>query len=81
MNCLSRFFALQRFAQSHGPLVLTEEEKRTLVAEGYSVPSKLPLTKGEEKSLKKVRKITDFHLTSYKFKTILFNLDKFLSEK
>ncbi|KAJ8675965.1 hypothetical protein QAD02_011751 [Eretmocerus hayati] len=41
---------------STGVLVLTEEEKRTLVAEGYPVPTKLPLTKQEEKSLKKVRR-------------------------
>jgi len=46
----------QRLTQSHGPLILTEEEKRTLIAEGYPVPSKLPLTKSEEKSLKKVRR-------------------------
>lgn len=45
---------LQRLTQSHGELHLTEEEKRTLVSEGYSVPDKLPLTKGEEKALKKV---------------------------
>lgn len=37
-------------------LMLTEEEKRTLVAEGYEVPTKLPLTKFEEKCLKKVRR-------------------------
>ncbi|XP_043511641.1 cyclic AMP-responsive element-binding protein 3-like protein 2 [Frieseomelitta varia] len=36
--------------------MLTEEEKRTLIAEGYPVPTKLPLTKQEEKSLKKVRR-------------------------
>lgn len=36
--------------------MLTEEEKRTLVAEGYPVPTELPLTKTEEKSLKKVRR-------------------------
>ncbi|XP_074095637.1 cyclic-AMP response element binding protein A isoform X2 [Cotesia typhae] len=41
---------------STGTLILTEEEKRTLIAEGYSVPTKLPLTKQEEKSLKKVRR-------------------------
>ncbi|OXU21230.1 hypothetical protein TSAR_003660 [Trichomalopsis sarcophagae] len=41
---------------STGVLVLTEEEKRTLIAEGYPVPTKLPLTKQEEKSLKKVRR-------------------------
>jgi len=36
--------------------MLSEEEKRTLVAEGYPVPSKLPLTKQEEKNLKKIRR-------------------------
>lgn len=41
---------------STGLLTLTEEEKRTLIAEGYPVPTKLPLTKQEEKSLKKVRR-------------------------
>lgn len=36
--------------------MLTEEEKRTLMAEGYPVPIKLPLTKTEEKALKRVRR-------------------------
>jgi len=37
-------------------LILSEEEKRTLISEGYPVPSKLPLTKQEEKNLKKIRR-------------------------
>ncbi|XP_011145811.1 cyclic AMP response element-binding protein A isoform X2 [Harpegnathos saltator] len=41
---------------STGMLTLTEEEKRTLIAEGYPVPTKLPLSKQEEKSLKKIRR-------------------------
>ncbi|XP_048517459.1 cyclic AMP response element-binding protein A isoform X5 [Dendroctonus ponderosae] len=41
---------------STGVLVLTAEEKRTLIAEGYPVPTRLPLTKPEEKSLKKIRR-------------------------
>lgn len=39
-----------------GVLMLTEEEKRTLISEGYPIPSKLPLTKQEEKNLKKIRR-------------------------
>ncbi|XP_041111201.1 cyclic AMP-responsive element-binding protein 3-like protein 2 [Polyodon spathula] len=42
--------------QGSGPLMLTEEEKRTLIAEGYPVPTKLPLSKSEEKALKKIRR-------------------------
>jgi hypothetical protein len=39
-----------------GILHLTEEEKRTLISEGYPVPQRLPLSKSEEKSLKKIRR-------------------------
>ncbi|XP_023697127.1 cyclic AMP-responsive element-binding protein 3-like protein 2 [Paramormyrops kingsleyae] len=42
--------------QGSGPLMLTEEERRTLIAEGYPVPTKLPLSKAEEKALKKIRR-------------------------
>ena len=39
-----------------GILILSEEEKRTLISEGYPIPNKLPLTKQEEKNLKKIRR-------------------------
>lgn len=37
-------------------VVLTEEEKRTLLAEGYPIPQRFPLSKSEERSLKKIRR-------------------------
>ena len=39
-----------------GILYLTDEEKKTLMSEGYPIPTKLPLSKAEEKSLKKIRR-------------------------
>ncbi|KAF3822036.1 hypothetical protein GH733_007410 [Mirounga leonina] len=44
-------------AISTSPLLTApHEEKRTLIAEGYPIPTKLPLTKAEEKALKRVRR-------------------------
>ncbi|KAL5962479.1 Cyclic AMP-responsive element-binding protein 3-like protein 1 [Taenia solium] len=44
------------FQSPTGILVLTDEEKRTLLAEGYSIPTRLPLSKQEERNLKKIRR-------------------------
>jgi len=46
----------QRLNQSSGPLELTEEEKKTLQAEGYDIPTSFPLSKVDERNLKKVRR-------------------------
>jgi len=46
----------QRLNQSSGPLDLTEEEKKTLQAEGYDIPTSFPLSKVDERNLKKVRR-------------------------
>lgn len=43
-------------AASGQVVMLTEEERRTLVAEGYPIPQRFPLSKAEERSLKKIRR-------------------------
>ena len=39
-----------------GPLMLTEEEKRTFKQENLEIPTQLPLSKAQEKILKKIRR-------------------------
>uniref|UniRef100_A0A915CI78 BZIP domain-containing protein n=1 Tax=Parascaris univalens TaxID=6257 RepID=A0A915CI78_PARUN len=42
--------------RGNGFVQLSSEEKRTLLQEGYSVPTRLPLSKAEEEALKVVRR-------------------------
>lgn len=48
-------FSLSKLPQS-GPLMLTEEEKRTYRQENIEIPVELPLSKTQEKILKKIRR-------------------------
>ena len=47
---------LYRQIPASGMLILTDEEKRTFIAEGYPVPTRWPLSKQDEKNLKKVQR-------------------------
>ncbi|XP_028397047.1 uncharacterized protein LOC114520900 isoform X2 [Dendronephthya gigantea] len=42
--------------QTRQPFFLSDEEKRTLITEGLPIPAGYPLTKSEERALKKVRR-------------------------
>ncbi|PAV64892.1 hypothetical protein WR25_07448 [Diploscapter pachys] len=42
--------------RGEGQVHLSPEEKRTLIQEGFSVPTRLPLTKAEEEALKMIRR-------------------------
>lgn len=53
VNCCFGMSCLQM--PSSGCLFLSEEEEHTLISEGYPVPTRWPLTKQEEKILKKIQ--------------------------
>ncbi|VDK26858.1 unnamed protein product [Anisakis simplex] len=42
--------------RGNGYVQLSNEEKKTLLQEGYTIPTRLPLTKAEEEALKIVRR-------------------------
>lgn len=50
------FFKFKQKLPQSGPLMLTEEEKRTFKQENLEIPTQLPLSKAQEKILKKIRR-------------------------
>ena len=52
----SQLISCEDATRESGRVELTEEERRTLISEGYPIPTRYPLSKAEEKSLKKIRR-------------------------
>jgi cyclic AMP-responsive element-binding protein 3 len=55
-NRNEKLLLFQNTRGNNGVLVLSSEEKRTLVQEGYELPTTLPLTREQEEALKLVRR-------------------------